>query len=92
MPIRSAGSRSGVNCSRENFTFRQLRQRLDRERLGQPGHAFEQHVAIGQQPDQQALDQVGLAHDHLAHFGKQRPHKSPGLLHRLVDRANSCIH
>jgi len=35
----------------------------------QPGHAFEEHVAAGQQADHEALDHVALADDALAHFG-----------------------
>ena len=42
------------------------RQGLDRQRLGQPGHALDQHMAAGQEADQQAVDQVVLADDHLA--------------------------
>ncbi len=38
-------------------------QRADRGGLGQAGRAFDQQVAVGQQRDQQALDQRGLADD-----------------------------
>ena len=40
-----------------------LGQRAHRERLGQAGHALEQHVTAGEQADQQALDHVLLADD-----------------------------
>ena len=43
-----------------------LRQRLDRQRLGQARHAFEQDVAVGQQADEQPVDQVALADDDVA--------------------------
>jgi len=39
-------------------TFGQL---LDRLGLGQPGGAFDQQVAVGEQGDQQALDELFLA-------------------------------
>ncbi len=44
------------------------REGADGKRLGQTGHAFEQHVAVGEQADQQALDQLFLANNHAAHF------------------------
>ncbi len=40
-----------------------LGQGPHRERLGQPGHPFEQDVAAGEQPDQQPLDHRLLADD-----------------------------
>ena len=46
------------------------RVRID-ERLGQPGHALEQHVAVGQQPDQQPLEHGVLAHDDPAELGHE---------------------
>ncbi|MNM83064.1 hypothetical protein D3C81_951100 [compost metagenome] len=39
------------------------RQRPDRRGLGQARRAFDQQMAIGQQGDQQALDQQRLAND-----------------------------
>jgi hypothetical protein len=39
------------------------RQRLDGQRLGQAGDAFQQHVAAGQQADEQALEHRVLAYD-----------------------------
>ncbi len=46
-----------------------LREGAHREGLGQPGHALQQDVAPGKQPDQQPLHHLVLTHDHLAHFG-----------------------
>ncbi len=43
-----------------------LAQRAHQQGLAEPGHAFEQAVAAGQQPDQQLLDHVVLADDGLA--------------------------
>ena len=90
--MTSAGSMSGVNCRRENFTFRQCGQRFDGERLGQARHAFEQDVAVGEQADDQPLDQIVLADDDLADFVEERPHEGAGFLHRFVDGVDSCIH
>ena len=42
------------------------RQRLDRGGLGQARRTFDQQVTIGQQRDQQAVDQVRLADDRTA--------------------------
>ena len=40
-----------------------LGERPHGERLGEPRHAFEQHVAAGEQADEQAFDHVVLADD-----------------------------
>src|SRR5207245_11621272 len=42
-----------------------LRDRLDRERLRESGHTLDQKVAARQEADQEALQQVILADDHL---------------------------
>ena len=39
------------------------REGPDGERLGQTGHALEQHVAVGEQADQQPLEHGALADD-----------------------------
>ena len=41
------------------------------ERLGEPRHAFEQAMAAGEQTDEQVLDRLLLADDHLPHLGAQ---------------------
>ncbi len=43
-------------------------QRLDRGRLGQPGHALQKHVAVGEKADKQAFHEVLLAHHRFAHL------------------------
>jgi hypothetical protein len=48
-----------------------LGEARDRERLGDPGHALEQHVAVGEQADQEALQHVALADDDRLH-GRQQ--------------------
>lgn len=40
-----------------------LGHRFDEQRLGQPGHAFQQHVPICQQRHEEAGDEGGLADD-----------------------------
>ena len=47
------------------------RERLDRERLGEAGHALDQQVAVGEEADHQPLDERVLADDHLAHLGQE---------------------
>ena len=42
-----------------------------RQRLGQTRHPLEQHVPIGQEPDDEALEHGPLSHDHLAELGHQ---------------------
>lgn len=59
----SAGSRSGVNWMRWNFGFQAGGQVLDRLGLGQSGGALDQQVAVGEQGDQQPVDQPLLTED-----------------------------
>ncbi len=54
------------------FHAQTICQRFDRERFGQARHAFEQDVAIGQQPDDQSLGEITLPDDDFAKFVKQR--------------------
>ena len=65
VPTMSDGSRSGVNWMRRNDAADGAGQRLDRERLGQAGHALEEAVASGQQADEHPLDGPVLADDDL---------------------------
>ena len=61
-------------------------ERAHGERLGQARNAFEQHVAVGQQPDQQALDQLFLADDDVGDFLPQRFNPSRRLADLFFDR------
>ena len=47
-------------------------QRGDGQRFGQPRHAFQQDVPVGEQADQKGVDQVILSDNHLTHFAAQR--------------------
>ena len=53
-------------------------ERLYRQRLREPRHAFHQHVAIGEQADEKPLDKVALADDDARDFLLKRWH--PGIL------------
>ena len=61
--MRSAGNRSGVNCNRWKPCLNAGGHRLDRQRLGQAGHAFEQNVTVGEQSEQKPVDQIFLSDD-----------------------------
>ena len=65
------------------------RQGADGQGLGQAGHAFEQDVAVGQQPDQQPVHQLLLADDDPANLRAQPANPAGGRLHLLVQR---CAH
>src|SRR5262249_49608814 len=45
-------------------------ERLDQQRLGEPGHTSDEAVAAGEQRDQHLLDDVVLAHDDFAQLGE----------------------
>ena len=58
-------------------------QRLDGERLGEAGHAFEQDVAVGEQADEQPVHEILLADDDATQFGSAKGQSSgcaPGRL------------
>jgi hypothetical protein len=48
-----------------------LRQGADHQRFGQPGHAFQQAVAAGQEGHQHFFHGDALPHDHFGNFGLQ---------------------
>ena len=68
VPVMSAGIRSGVNWMRLNLQRQRIGQRADHQRLGQARHAHQQAVPAGEHGDQQLLDHLLLADDHLAQF------------------------
>lgn len=61
--MMSVGTRSGVNWMRGETAADDLGEGFHGQRLGHAGHTFEQHVPLGQQPDQQPLDQLVLTDD-----------------------------
>ena len=87
--MRSAGSRSGVNWMRWKLRVDRVGERLDGERLGQAGHAFEQHVAVGEQADQQPLDHRSVWPTMtLPDLGEQGVDEGALLLDQLVEGAD----
>ena len=62
-----------------------VRQRPDRQGLGQARHALEQEVAAGEERDQDALEHLVLAHDHAADLEQDRLGGGAGIGER-VDR------
>ena len=64
-------------------------QGADAHGLGQTGHAFEQDVAVGQQPDQQPVHQLLLADDDPADLRAEPADPASRGLHLLVQR---CAH
>ena len=66
----------------------QFRKGADGQRLGQSGHALQQHVAVGEETDEQRFYEVLLAHDHVAHAGGDVGHKRTLLLDAGVELAN----
>ena len=66
----SAGIRSGVNWIRLNDEIEDLRDGLDQQRLREAGHARDQAVPAREERDQDLIDDVILADDHLANLGE----------------------
>ena len=66
-----------MNWMRENSAVT-ARERADRERLRQAGHAFEEHVAVGEQADEEAVHEVLLADDDACDFGSETWHPGAG--------------
>ncbi|MDT4853115.1 hypothetical protein FQZ97_873690 [compost metagenome] len=57
------GQQVGGELDAMKFRLDTFGQFLDRLGLGQPGRAFDQHVTIGEQGDQQPFDELLLAED-----------------------------
>ncbi len=49
-------------------------------------------MPVGEQPDDQPLNQVFLAHDDFINLVEQRTQTRARLLHRLIDDAYTGIH
>ena len=72
VPVMSLGIRSGVNWMRLKRSDIVLRQGPDHQRLGQAGHADQEAVAAGEDRDQELVDDLVLADDHLRHLVLER--------------------
>ncbi len=68
LPTMSAGMRSGVNWMREYLSCRGAREGSQQRGLAEAGNAFQQHMAAGEQTDQDAFDDVILADDNFGDF------------------------
>src|SRR5262249_58885886 len=66
--------------------------RLDGERLGETRHAFEQDVPVGEEPDEEPIDQDALAHDHGGDLLAQPDGEARALAHALVDGGDAGVH
>ena len=61
--MTSDGIRSGVNWIRPKLEARRLRERARDQRLREAGEVLDQHVAVGEQPEQHELERLALADD-----------------------------
>ena len=61
------------------------RQRFYGQRFGQTGHAFQQDVAVGEQAEQEPVDQIFLADDNVANLLAHRWNPLAELLNLLRD-------
>jgi hypothetical protein len=61
-------------------------KRLHCQRFRQARHAFEQDVAVGEQADEQALDELFLADDDVGDFLAQRANPRGGLRDLIFQR------
>ena len=80
----SAGIRSGVNWMRWNFRWNICAIDAHEQRLGQARRAGDQAVPAGEQRDQQLLDHLLLADDHLLELGGDPAAALPNLLDELL--------
>ena len=89
-----AGDVAGHQVGRELHALGVQRQRggqrAHQQRLGDAGHALEQHVAAAQQRDHQAGDGGVLADHGLGHLGAQRDSAAPGGLAGRARRAGGA--
>jgi hypothetical protein len=60
-------------------------ERAHGERLGEAGHALHEHVAVGEQADEQALDHRLLTHDDVADLDQEPLHERALLADLLLD-------
>ena len=72
VPTMSAGIRSGVNWMRENESSSPSGERLDEQRLAEPGDALENDVTARKHPDENVRDDFAVADDDLSTPRAQR--------------------
>ena len=61
-------------------------QALDGQSFGQSGNAFEQHMSVGQQANEQAVHHVGLADNRSSHLRAYGVHKVAFLCNACIQR------
>jgi len=66
------GQQVGRELDAAEARLHRRRKRAHGKGFGKAGHTFEQDVAVGEQTDEQALDQLFLADNHAPHFRAQR--------------------
>ena len=86
------GQKVGRELQPGKFYAETLRERFDGKRFGETRNAFEQNVAVGEQADDESLDQISLADDDFAHLAHERAHESAGALDFFVYCGDSVTH
>ena len=79
-----------MNCTRLVSRSSAADERPHEQRLGDAGHALEQHVAAAQQRDDQAADGGVLPDDRLGDLGAHGAEGGAQLLGRLGARGGGC--
>ena len=90
VPIRVGGQQVGSELNARESGLNCLADGLDQQGLGQPRHALQQYVPIGQQADQGPLHQPVLADDDLANLSVQHLDEPCLLFHQVVYLTKSC--
>ena len=90
MPVTSEGKRSGVNWIgvRPKLERERVGDGFHRRRLGQTGNAFEQHMATGQDADDDTFHHVFLPDDDATDLGRQLIDEYRFFLYQLRKRLN----
>ena len=85
VPIRSAGSRSGVNWRRWKPVWMQAASVFTVSVLARPGTPSSRMWPLASRPSKQPIDQVFLADDDVADLFAQRRNPLSQFLHLLRD-------
>ena len=81
------GQQIGRELDAMKLRLHRRRERADGQRLGQSGHAFEQDVAVGQQADEQPVNELFLADDDVGDFLAQLADPGGGLRDLVFQRS-----
>ncbi len=80
------GQQVGGKLDAAEFGVHRLGQGFDGQGFGQTGHAFQQDMAFGKQPDQQAFQHILLPDDDLGGFGGELFHEGTFGVDAVVER------